>query len=312
MKVLVTGATGFVGRHCLHILVDHGHEVHAVTSQQQPKQLPNVTWHRADLLDPGAVRRLTADIHASHLLHFAWYAVPGKYWTSPENRKWVQASMELLRAFERHGGTRAVMAGSCAEYNWQHGVCSEFSTPLAPRMLYGECKSSLQKMATAFSGESGISSAWGRIFFLFGPHEHPERLVSSVICSLLRGNLAKCTTGEQERDFMHVASAASAFVALLESGVEGPVNVASGRGMTVKELVTKIGEKIGRCDLIRFGERPAPPDDPPRLIANISRLRDEVRWPVRDSLDADLDNTIQWWREALARNAGRSGESIDM
>jgi nucleoside-diphosphate-sugar epimerase len=309
MKVLVTGATGFLGRHSLRILVDHGYEVHGVTSKQPPeKQSLNLTWHRADLMDPAAVERLAAEVTATHLLHFAWYAVPGKYWTSPENRRWVHASMELLRAFERHGGRRLVMAGSCAEYDWNHGVCSEFSTPLAPRTVYGECKHSLQGMVSTFSREAGMSSAWGRIFFLFGPHEHPDRLVSSVILSLMRGEIAKCSTGEQERDFLHVVRAASAFVTLLESDVEGPVNIASGRGIAVRDLVTKIAERVGRRDLIQFGERPAPLDEPPRLIADISRLRDEVRWQLPDSLDDDLVATIEWWRDVLTRRENeRSG-----
>src|SRR2546423_6054978 len=163
MKVLLTGGTGFVGRQCLKLLADEGHEVHAITSKTSPPKCnSSAVWHQADLLDSHAARRLAADIRATHLLHFAWYAVPGKYWTSPDNLRWVQASMELLRAFAEHGGSRAVMAGTCAEYDWSYGVCSESSTPLAPRTIYGECKHSLQKMAHAFSREAGLSPAWGR------------------------------------------------------------------------------------------------------------------------------------------------------
>jgi nucleoside-diphosphate-sugar epimerase len=207
--------------------------------------------------------------------------------------------MELLRAFAKYGGRRSVMAGTCAEYDWNYGICSESSTPLAPRTIYGECKHSLQKMADAFSREAALSSAWGRIFFLFGPHEHPDRLVSSVIRSLLLGEVARCTTGEQERDFLYVERAASAFVALLESAVEGPVNIASGRAISVKELVTKIGERIGRGDLIRYGDRTTPANDPPRLLADVTRLREEVGWRVANSLDADLEAAIAWWKDAL-------------
>ena len=300
MKVLLTGGTGFVGRHCLRVLADKGHEVHAVTSKTPPQNpTSNIVWHQTDLLDSSAARRLAANIQATHLLHFAWYAVPGKYWTSPENRRWVHASMELLRAFAKHGGRRAVMAGTCAEYDWKYGVCSESSTPLAPRTIYGECKHSLQKMAEDFSREAGLSSAWGRIFFLFGPYEHPDRLVSSVISSLLRGEVARCSSGEQRRDFLHVEKAASAFIALLESSVEGPVNIASGRTTSVRQLVNKIGEKIGREDLIRFGEQVTPADEPPLLAADVTRLRGEVKWTIPDSLDSDLDAIIEWWREAL-------------
>src|SRR5205823_11692705 len=97
--------------------------------------------------------------------------------------------------------------------------------------------------------------------------------VSSVIRSLLRGEVARCSSGEQQRDFLHVEKAASAFVALLESAVEGPVNIASGRATSVKELVNQIGEKIGRRELIRFGERVSRTDEPPLLVADVRRLR---------------------------------------
>ena len=119
--------------------------------------------------------------YACDLLHFAWYAKPKKYWTSTQNLRWVQSSIELIDLFVKCGGKRIVMAGSCAEYDWDYGVSSEGLTPCRPSTLYGICKHSLQEILTMYSKQAGISSAWGRIFFLYGPYEHPSRLVSHVI-----------------------------------------------------------------------------------------------------------------------------------
>ena len=96
-RVLLTGATGFVGRHCLQPLLERGYEVHALTSRPVPTtEQDGVHWHLLDLLAP---RPLSLEqIQPTHLLHLAWYAVPGKYWTSPENVRWVEASLALLRA----------------------------------------------------------------------------------------------------------------------------------------------------------------------------------------------------------------------
>jgi nucleoside-diphosphate-sugar epimerase len=298
-KILITGASGFIGRNCLRALLRLGYEVHAVCPDSLEEAYPAVKWHRADLLKLEEAKELVAGLKATHLLHFAWYAEPKKYWTSDENFKWVRASTELLKEFYSNGGHRAVMAGTCAEYDWGQGICSENTTPLLPTTVYGKCKHSLQGALADFSGKTGLSSAWGRIFFLYGPNEHPARLVSSVIISLLQGKPASCSYGNQIRDFLHVEDVASAFVALLESDVRGAVNIASGRPIALKEVICKIGEKLKQPKLIRLGDIPSPKDEPPLLVADVKRLKEEVGWAPKYDIDSGLDQTIKWWKAAI-------------
>lgn len=304
-RVLVTGGQGFIARHCLQLLIDKGYEVQAVDLKADKAGPSDVKWHKIDLLDPDQVSMLMARVEPTHLLHLAWYALPGKFWTSMENFRWVQASLSLLQSFVSHGGNRVIMAGTCAEYDWKYGYCSEDITPLLPATLYGACKHSLQSMLNALSRQTGLSSAWGRVFFLYGPYEHPERLVSSVIRSVLNGDPARCSHGKQIRDFLYVEDVASAFVNIMESGVQGPVNIASGRPICLKEVIMKIGEKTGRPDLIRLGEKAAPEDEPSLLIADIRRLREEVKWSESYTLDEGIDKTIRWWRDHLGIGNGK-------
>lgn len=133
-KVIVTGASGFIGRHALNTLIDRGFEVHAISSKSELKISDRCTWHLINLLDSSEIMSLVKAVKPSHLLHFAWYAVPGKYWTSELNFLWVQASLELLRQFRQQGGERVVMAGTCAEYDWNYGYCSELVTPRKPEI----------------------------------------------------------------------------------------------------------------------------------------------------------------------------------
>src|SRR5215217_4494631 len=117
-RVLVTGGTGFIGRHTLAELLARDFEVH-VAARSKPSDFPSdVSFHECDLLDAGAARRLTTRLAPTHLLHLGWYAKPGLFWTSLENLRWVAASLTLYLAFAEAGGTRAVIAGSCAEYDW--------------------------------------------------------------------------------------------------------------------------------------------------------------------------------------------------
>ena len=308
-KVLLTGATGFVGRNCPAPLASRGYEVHAVSSSEiAPQSAPGVVWHHADLLDREQLVGLVERVRPTHLLHMAWYAAPGKYWTSPENFRWVQASLDLFRAFASVGGVRVVAAGTCAEYEWGGDeICSEHATPLRPATLYGACKHALRVMLEAFAAQENLSAAWGRIFFLYGPHEHPGRLVASVVRSLLRGEPARCSHGRQVRDFLHVADVADAFVALLDSDVRGAVNIASGRPVALKEVVGEIGEKLGRRELIELGAVAAPANEPSVLVGDAKRLSEEVGWTPRRDLHRGLDETIVWWRRRFESPAGEAG-----
>jgi len=296
-RVLVTGATGFVGRQCLAPLLKLGWEVHAVSSRRLTGDAPSeVYWHEANLLNANRVSSLLADVRPTHLLHFAWYAVPGKFWTSPENFQWVQASLNLFQAFASCGGRRAVVAGSCAEYDWRFGYCSETVTPLSPATPYGACKHALTIMLDAIGRQTGVSIASGRLFFLYGPHEHPQRFVASIIRSLLLGVHARCSHGRQIRDFLYVRDAAEAFVTLLGSKVSGPVNIASGQPVVLKDIVDIVATKLGRRDLVELGALPTSESEPPVLVADTTRLRNEVGWSPSHDLDRGLEETIDWWK----------------
>ncbi len=320
-RVLVSGAGGFIGRWSVPALLRLGYDVHAVLSGQAnrdiPEQLQGAKIHAANLLDASAVDRLISEVSPSHLLHFAWIATPRVYWNSAENFQWLTASEHLLHSFRAHGGSRVMMAGSCAEYDWSRvEVCDELSSPLAdanaaplndaaaPASPYAACKIALQRILAEVGRREHLSTAWGRIFFQFGPYEHPDRLVPSVICNLLLNRAALLSHGRQIRSFLHVADVGEAFAAVLDSELEGPVNIGSDERIALAELVERIGRQVGRPELLRLGARPAPPQEPTLLVPEIRRLRDEARWRPRFTLNEALSDTIAWWRGRLQGAAG--------
>ncbi|MGB3209933.1 MAG: NAD(P)-dependent oxidoreductase [Desulforhopalus sp.] len=301
-RVLLTGATGFIGRHCLPLLLEKGFEVYAVTSKLPVvSDDPRVHWISSNLLEEGGVARLFRENSYSHLLHFAWFVVPGECYTSLENFRWVETSLQLLRTFTEKGGRRAVFAGSCAEYDWRYGFCSERLTPLKPLSTYGICKKALQEMFTEFTGKTGMSAAWGRIFFLYGPFEDSSRLVASVIFSLLQKKPALCSHCRQIRDYMYVLDVAAAFVHLLDCDAQGEINICSGKPLILKELVEKIAVELGGRDLLRIGALPGSSDEPPLLIGDAGRLESEVGFVPAYDLDDGIRETIAWWREAVKK-----------
>jgi nucleoside-diphosphate-sugar epimerase len=309
-RVLVTGATGFIGRWSVQPLIAAGYEVHAVLTRagrELPVQLQGAQLHHADLLDATAVDSLLGVVRPSHLLHFAWIATPGVYWSSPDNARWLAAGEHLLRGFQAGGGVRAVMAGTCAEYDWSHaGVCIEGQTALAgtngaPLTAYARAKLAMHTVLERAGAAPGLSTAWGRIFFQYGPDENPERLVASVIVNLLMGREANASHGRQVRSFLHAADVGGAFAALLDGAVTGPVNIGSRERTSIADLLAQIAAHIGRPDLLRLGARSTPAGEPALLVPDVTRLRDEVGWRPRFSLEDGLRDTIAWWRDKLFR-----------
>jgi nucleoside-diphosphate-sugar epimerase len=112
----------------------------------------------------------------------------------------------------------------------------------------------------------------------------------------LAGQPAKTSHGLQVRDYLYVSDVADAFVRLLESEVTGPVNIASGVPITLKEIVTRIGELTGRSDLIQIGAIPAASTDTPLVVGDVSRLSSSLAWTPAWDLDRGLRATIDWWR----------------
>lgn len=298
--VLVTGASGFLGRHAVRALLDLGFTVHGV-SRRAP-EAPPCPWHATDLFDPSAVARLLEGVRPAHLLHLAWETTHGAYWTSAENLRWVESTLTLVRAFREVGGLRAVVAGTCAEYAW--GEPAPKSRPLderaAPRQgqgLYGVAKNATAEILAAYAATSGLSFAWGRLFFPYGPGDRRPTLVPTVVTALRAGWPAFCTHGRQQRDFIHVRDAAAALATLLVSHVEGPVNIATGVGTSIAEVANALGVLLGRADLVRLGALQAPSAEPAHLVADIRRLREEVGFTTFTPLDAGLKETVAWWLE---------------
>ena len=301
-RVLVTGASGFVGRRALAPLVQRGFDVHAVARGVPDATTAGVTWHAADLLDAGARRALVGSLRASHLLHLAWYAEPGAFWAARENAPWVAATIGLVDEFAAAGGSRATLAGTCAEYDWTAPQPLGEDAPLAPATFYGTCKDATRRVTAGVAELAGVSLAWGRIFFLYGPGEDERRLVASVARALVAGERAPTSAGLQRRDFLHVDDVAGAFAAILDSSAEGAVNVASGAAVTVRSIAEQLAQQAGRRDLLDLGALPDRPGDPPEIAADVARLRDEVGFVPALGLAAGVEQTVAWWRERLGRS----------
>ena len=297
-RVLITGATGFIGRHCLPRLIERGVEVHAVVRLAHANY-PGIMWHLGDILEIGTPAALVKAVRPTHILHLAWCTSPRDYLTNPVNSRWAAATAELAEAFIGAGGERFVGAGSCAEYALTPATADGGDKLRGPASLYGMAKAGAFERLTELAAKDDFSFAWARIFFPYGPYQAPERLIPSVIMALLRGNPVDCTSGEQLHDFIHVHGAAEALVAILVSDVRGAFDIGSGSGTSVRHVVTVLERIVGGRSRVRFGAKPQPVDESAAAVADTRRLRDELGWRPRIGLEEGLAATIAWWRDAL-------------
>lgn len=302
MRIMITGASGFVGRQVVSSLVRRGVDVIAV-SRRPPGADRQVTWLQADLLSEESVATVAA-VRPDIIVHLAWIVEHGKFWTSPLNLAWVAASLRLAQAAAETGVKRFVTTGTCYEYAWpEDSDCEENATPIVPSTVYGVSKDATRRVLSAYFDERGLSFAWARLFFLYGPGEGPNRLVPSICRALVAEKPAPCSRGLVVRDFMDVRDAGSAIADVALSPVTGDINIAASEAVSIADVAQKLGHIAGRPDLIRLGELPDRVGEPPRITATGTRLRKTTGFRPSFTLDMGLADAIQYWRNNRPEDA---------
>ncbi|KAB7610071.1 NAD(P)-dependent oxidoreductase [Amylibacter sp. SFDW26] len=275
-SILLTGATGFVGTQILKQLEIQGHNIRIVVRPNWEKRIKINTNH-TDVVETSDLfaqntkwwRKNLQDIDI--IIHAAWYAEPGVYLTSPKNNDCLRGTLELAKAAAETNIKRFVGLGTCIEYKISDKVLS-LETPLAPTTPYSNSKVKAFENLTKLFGRTKTSFLWCRLFYLHGEGEDARRLVPFLHEKLRNGEMADLTSGLQIRDFIDVKDAAKMIISGTFSAVEGPANICTGVGKTVKELAEEIAEIYGRRDLLNFGARADNLVDPPSIIGAPTRF----------------------------------------
>lgn len=265
MKIIVTGATGFVGKHFVQELLDRCHEVVAVSRSRQ--RFEKCDWR-------GEVRFISADLHqaienprsllgdADVVAHFAWPGLPNfkSMFHVEEN---LPAAYQFLKSLVDAGYTRLLVAGTCFEYGDRCGPLSE-DLPAEPTTAYGVAKDSLRRFLVSLQSSSTFQLQWARLFYLFGEGQSAASLIPQLNAAIDRGDpVFNMSGGEQLRDFLPIGSVAKKLVDVLESpDFEGVVNICRGEPTSVRRLVEqRIAERNASIRL-NLGHYPYPEYEP--------------------------------------------------
>ena len=276
MKVLVTGATGFVGRHLVAALLARGCAVRAVA--RNVETAASMQWIND-------VEFVAADIHASDLdiaaltdgidvlAHLAWPGLPN-YRALFHFEHNLMADYRFIKGAVEAGVPQVLVTGTCFEYGMQSGPLSESTAP-QPSNPYGLAKHTLHLFLQNLQQEKPFTLQWARLFYLHGEGQNPNSLLAALDRAIDSGDASfNMSGGEQLRDFLPIASAADYLAAIVhQRDFNGVINCASGQPVSVRALVEQRLRERGAALNLNLGHYPYPSHEPMAFWAVTERLQ---------------------------------------
>ena len=278
MKVMLTGASGFIGKPLLRSLLSSGVDIFTVG---RGSFVDSCKHYKLDLMDHDGLRRVCRQERPTHLVHLAWYTEHGKFWSSPNNFSWFIATNSLIQEFIWAGGQHISCAGTCAEYGTTESKFISESHEVNPSTTYGICKHLNHVVARQNVDRAGVKLAWLRIFFPYGGNDHTDRLIPTL--HKINSGLAAPISVDKSsvRDFIHVNDIATAFMCSIFGKSDGVYNVCSGKAVFISDLIEAVSACYTKPVHIASSEDSHPIK---RLVGDSSRLRNEGWQPKFDVL----------------------------
>lgn len=305
-RVLVTGASGFLGAHVVHRLVGEGATVSALSSSvslNAPGRLAGVIdqveLHEANLTDPASLVRVVAQSRPEVVIHQAAFTHVGKSFLRIEEniQTNIQGTVNLLLALDG-AYQRFVYVGSGDVYG-DSPVPFREDGPVSPMSPYAVSKYAAERFCRMFQQAYGWPIVCLRPFNVYGPQQSPDRIIPELILSALSGRDLKMTEGRQTREFMYVDDVVEAFVrALTVPGIEGEViNVSRGEEVSIRQLAVTVLDLMGNPVQGLFGALENRPTEIWRMFGDNTKAGQLLGWSPTTSLVEGLTRTIAWYRE---------------
>jgi dTDP-6-deoxy-L-talose 4-dehydrogenase (NAD+) len=276
VKVLVTGVTGFVGRHLVAALLARGCEVRAVA--RNAETAATLPWINA-------VEFIAADIHADDLnipaltdgidalVHLAWPGLPN-YRALFHFEHNLMADYRFIKGAVAAGVSQVLVTGTCFEYGMQSGPLSEHTAPL-PSNPYGLAKNTLRLFLQNLQQVQPFTLQWVRLFYLHGEGQNPNSLLAALDRAIDAGDDSfNMSAGEQLRDYLAIETAAGYLAAIVQQReFDGVINCASGQPVSVRALVEQRLRARGATIQLNLGHYPYPTHEPMAFWGVTDRLQ---------------------------------------
>jgi len=275
--ILLTGGTGFIGRHVLSILLADGFNVRLITRGlsreigRNREGIEIVSTDNAFLESREWWTKQCAGVN--RVIHLAWYVEPGQYLNSLKNLECLTGSLNLALAGIASGISKFVGVGTCFEYDLEDSMPKDSDSKLNPNTIYASAKASLYFLLKNLFTLSKIDFAWARLFYLYGQGEDERRLTPYLHRQLSNGLIAELTSGNQIRDFIDVKLAAQQIVEATFNSATGSINICSGKGISIRQFAEEIADLYGAHDLLKFGARQDNITDPQYVVGSLKMVK---------------------------------------
>lgn len=303
-RVLVTGASGFVGAHLVRRLLADGAEVAALTSSPAGHE-PAVRWEVADLRDQDATERAVRSVEPELVVHLAALTHVGRSFERAEDHieTNVRGTVHLLQALAGRY-ERFVYVGSGDVYGDGPAPFHE-DQPVAPVSPYAVSKYAAERFCRMYHQAYGWPIVCLRPFNSFGPGQSVDRIIPELVVAGLQGRSLPMTEGRQTREFTFVEDVAHAIgLSLTAPGLDGDVlNVCRGEEVSMRSLALLVAEVTASGVEPDFGALPHRPNEIWRMVGDPTRAHERLGWRATVSLEDGLARTAAWYRDELA--AGR-------
>jgi UDP-glucose 4-epimerase len=298
MKILVTGASGFIGLPVAQNLLGKGHEVLGLCRKGQKDGLiTGINWLHADLTDIAGYRDAVKMFDPEIVVHLAWQGIPD--YSFINSRSNLELSLELLSMLISQKSCRKIIvAGSCWEFNRNKGKCYETEVGI-PKDDFTWAKHSLRSWLEIECKKSSICLGWMRIFYAYGPRQRAESLVPNIMNHLVNNGIPHLKNPGNANDFVYVNDVAEAFtLAVTREFQSGIYNLGSGECTSVLE-VCRTAERVmtGRETLTRqFESGTLCKESTVEFSADYRRTQNELGWSPTTNLEEGLNLTWQWMK----------------
>ena len=289
-RILLLGCSGTVGSRLVEELCTQGFIVFGVRGKS-PCPVRNKLHHCVSL------DLLTEDFSdyvryakTFLLIHTAWEMTPATYWNDSDNFKWASKSALLIQRFLDYGGGKVFVTGSCAEYSWLSDSILTESSIEGPNSAYGESKLNLLRFIQA----EGIPHLWTRTFFQFGQDKQSKKLIPTLIESAIAGTVVNLGNPLHVRDFIHIDDIIPILSALIVDNHNGVVNIGSGFGRRVSDVVQQVELGLGKKIDIVYTDSGGPPTS---VVADVSHLKSLLRkyeiQPFAESIECTIREYVR-------------------
>jgi nucleoside-diphosphate-sugar epimerase len=302
VRVVVTGATGFVGANLVRRLIGEGQEVHALVRREHDdwrlRSLGGaIHLHSVDLGDAAALQRVLDGIQPARVFHLAVYgAYPAQTDIATMVQTNIVSTVNLVKASIRAGAQVIVNTGSSSEYGFKRTPPRE-SDPAEPNSAYAVTKLSATLLCRELAKRHAVRVPTLRLYSVYGPFEQPTRLIPKLLVAAMQGQLPPLAHPATARDFVYVDDVVSAYLAVADTddmNLDAVFNVGTGVQTSIEAVVGIVRNMLGVSQTPRWGSYPARTWDTDSWVADPTRLRTEVGWQPRYSIAQGLQAMLDW------------------